>query len=83
MRTVAGLHTTGHYNVKAVLDHLANTTGFKHADNLLLSGGSAGGIGVFHNADFVGSYIKTLGINATYKCSPQASFGLGLTLTNF
>ena len=57
--TVGGLHTTGHYNVKAVLDHLANTTAFKHADNLLLSGGSAGGIGVFHNADFVGDYIKT------------------------
>lgn len=72
---LGGLHTTGHYNVKAVLDHLANTTGFKHADNLLLSGGSAGGIGVFHNADFVGDYIKTaLGINVTYKCAPQAGW---------
>eukprot|EP00039_Didymoeca_costata_P019489 m.337730 g.337730 ORF g.337730 m.337730 type:complete len:396 (+) comp18219_c0_seq1:106-1293(+) len=69
-----GLHTCGHNIITALLDFLYNTTSFKDATHLLLSGGSAGGIGVFHNMDYVTDRVKNLGVQAIVKGSPQAGF---------
>jgi hypothetical protein len=73
-KTEDGLYFAGHNTVNAVLDHLTNTTSFPKATFLLLSGGSAGGIGTFHNADFVSSRAKVLAPAAVVKASPQAGF---------
>ncbi|KAK3257869.1 hypothetical protein CYMTET_33060 [Cymbomonas tetramitiformis] len=48
----AGLYFAGHLTLRAVVSHLKETQGLKEATHLMLSGGSAGGIGVFNNADF-------------------------------
>ena len=47
------LITAGHLIVKAVLDSLLLDQGMATGDKLLLTGGSAGGIGTMINADFV------------------------------
>lgn len=57
---LGGLHTCGHNIVGTVIEHLYNTTKFSSATHLLLSGGSAGGIGVFHNADYVSNLIHNV-----------------------
>ena len=81
---LAGLATTGHNIVTAVVDHLHNTTSFPRATQLLLSGGSAGGIGVFHNIDYVGERLGQLGMSSTVvKGSPQAGFFFPTGVCNF
>jgi ribosome maturation protein SDO1 len=72
--TADGLYFAGHNTVNALLDHLENSTSFSKASFILLSGGSAGGIGAFHNADFVSSRAKVLAPAAVVKASPQAGF---------
>eukprot|EP00039_Didymoeca_costata_P019664 m.338438 g.338438 ORF g.338438 m.338438 type:complete len:399 (-) comp18422_c0_seq1:95-1291(-) len=71
---VGGLATTGHNIITALLDYLHNTTNFRFATHLLFSGGSAGGIGVFHNVDFVADRVRQLGISAIVKATPQAGY---------
>jgi len=55
---IDGLYFAGHNTMEAVLDHLLNTTGLATAKNVLLSGGSAGGIGTFQNADWMGGRLR-------------------------
>ena len=64
-----GLYFAGHLTVEAVVSDLINTTTFGSAKMVLLSGGSAGGIGVFQNADWLGSKLSA---STTYRASPQA-----------
>jgi len=72
---LAGLSTCGFNIVDTVLEHLYNTTSFAGAKQLLLSGGSAGGFGAFHLADYVGERSRALGVPLTrYKVSPQAGY---------
>jgi hypothetical protein len=58
--------------LNALVDHLINTTSFNNVTHVLFSGGSAGGIGVFHNADWLSATIKSrINPAAVVKASPQ------------
>jgi hypothetical protein len=72
--TEDGLYFAGHLTVNAVLDHLKNTSSFSKATFVLLSGSSAGGIGTFHNADFVSSRMEVIAPAAQVRASPQGGF---------
>eukprot|EP01126_Amoeba_proteus_P027274 TRINITY_DN2707_c0_g4_i6.p1 TRINITY_DN2707_c0_g4~~TRINITY_DN2707_c0_g4_i6.p1 ORF type:complete len:270 (-),score=25.53 TRINITY_DN2707_c0_g4_i6:847-1656(-) len=60
---IFGLYFSGHNSVEARIQHLKATTHINQATHMLISGNSAGGIGVFNNADFIkkqfpGVYFK-------------------------
>jgi hypothetical protein len=65
----------GHNILEAVLAHVWDTTSFSHPamHTVLFSGQSAGGIGVFHNADWMRDWLITKGSNATLRASPQGA----------
>ncbi len=73
-----GLYFAGHNTMAAIVDHLINTTGLARAQNVLLSGGSAGGIGTFQSADWMGARLgaarKKVGITSplNFRAAPQA-----------
>lgn len=72
---LGGLYTNGHLILEAILDHLHNTTSMAESvGQVLLAGGSAGGIGVIHNADWLTHTItEKFGFgDAIVKASPQA-----------
>jgi hypothetical protein len=48
-----GYYFSGHLILQAVLDHLDTTTSLKQATNIILTGESAGGIGVWPNVDWL------------------------------
>jgi hypothetical protein len=64
---LGGLATTGHNVLNALIDHLINTTEFHKVTHVLFSGGSAGGIGVFHNVGtpFVPPSLAVLSLSRT------------------
>ena len=64
-----GLYFAGHNTLEAIVSDLKNRSGFGSARRVLFSGGSAGGIGVLQNADWLGTQ---LGHDTVYKASPQA-----------
>ena len=64
----AGLYYAGHLTMEAIVDDLLNTTALGAAKRVLLSGGSAGGIGAFQNADWLGTKLSPATV---YKASPQ------------
>eukprot|EP00959_Pyramimonas_sp_CCMP1952_P321524 6728129-Pyramimonas_sp.AAC.1 len=69
------LYTNGHLIMEAILDHLHNTTSMKkHVGRVLLSGGSAGGIGTLHNSDWLMHTItERYGFtDAIVKATPQS-----------
>lgn len=71
---LGGVYSNGHLILQAILDHLHNTTRMAQGINrVLLTGHSAGSIGVLHNADWVTETITdSFGFsNATVKASPQ------------
>ena len=81
---LGGLATCGHNIVRALLHHLRNTTAtFGTARQLLLSGGSAGGIGVFHNIDFVADELERLGMRTAVRGTPQAGYFFPRGVCNF
>jgi hypothetical protein len=59
---------SGHNNIKATIDHLSKTTNFQEATNVFLVGESAGGIGVFNNADYFRE--KWLSPSTNFKAAP-------------
>eukprot|EP00948_MAST-09A_sp_MAST-9A-sp1_P003391 g3391.t1 len=76
-----GGYTAGHLILTTVLDHLWNTTSMgklkkteDSAGTLLFTGESAGGIGVFANADYVTSYMKEKNPSMVVKAAPQSGF---------
>ena len=69
-----GLQFSGHLIVEAMWDHLINTTALRDATDVLLSGGSAGGIGAFHNADWMMEKLHDVSPNATFKVSQACVF---------
>jgi len=74
-RLMGGLYTSGHFIVEAALDHLYNTTSLgRGVGRALLTGSSAGGIGVLHSADWLTETVtEKFGFtNAVVKASPQA-----------
>jgi len=68
------LYFAGHLTIETLIDHLLNTTDIHLAEYVLLTGDSAGGIGVFHNADWLTQKLRQVAPLVTVKASPQAGF---------
>lgn len=64
-----GLYFSGHLNLVAIVDHLAGK-GLSSATNVLLAGGSAGGIGTFVNLDWLAGRLP----QAAVKGAPNAGW---------
>jgi hypothetical protein len=60
----------GHANFAAIIDELEAKHGLGAAKSVLLTGGSAGGIGTFVNADFLADRLP----QATVKAAPDAGW---------
>ena len=67
-----GLYMAGHLTMEAIISDLVNKTTFGKAHSVLLTGASAGGIGTFQNADWLGGRLHALSPGVKYKASPQA-----------
>jgi ribosome maturation protein SDO1 len=65
-----GLIFDGHANFAAILDDLESAHGLGAATDVLLTGGSAGGIGTFANADFLADRLP----QAMVKAAPDAGW---------
>eukprot|EP00656_Telonema_subtile_P054041 TRINITY_DN7959_c0_g1_i1.p1 TRINITY_DN7959_c0_g1~~TRINITY_DN7959_c0_g1_i1.p1 ORF type:complete len:377 (-),score=28.98 TRINITY_DN7959_c0_g1_i1:225-1355(-) len=59
-----GLHFSGHLIVKALIHELISKIGLASADLVVFSGGSAGGMGVIYNADYVAAQIPDVRVLA-------------------
>ena len=71
------IYMRGHRVLKAVLDSLRDTHGLSNAENVLLSGCSAGGLSTFLHTDYVGDYIKSISSGLKrYKAAPVSGFFL-------
>lgn len=61
-----GLFFSGHWIVRAMIEDLKTKENLEDADLVVLSGGSAGGIGVFYNVDIIAEEllptVKVLGV---------------------
>jgi len=60
---------SGHSNIKATIDHLNKTQNFADATDVFLVGESAGGIGVFNNADYFRE--KWISTTTNFKAAPM------------
>lgn len=75
---ILGFHFSGHNGIKARFEHLKATANLSNVTHILLSGQSAGGIGVFNNADyfkksFPTAYIKGIvALNLISKTSSRS-----------
>ncbi|CAJ1362141.1 unnamed protein product [Effrenium voratum] len=58
---IGELQMSGHFILDAVVEHLFNTTALRRSSLLVFSGQSAGGIGVFHHADWISQKLAALG----------------------
>jgi len=65
-----GYYFAGHLSFAAILIHLKATTHINNSVTMLLSGGSAGGIGVFNNIDYLSAQFP----NTKVKAAPQAGY---------
>lgn len=65
-----GLYFDGHANFAAIVKELQQKHGLNAATNVLLSGGSAGGVGTFKNIDFLQEQLP----RATVKGAPDAGW---------
>ena len=67
-----GLRFSGHLILEAIVNDLEATLGLGTAKRVLLSGGSAGGYGSFHHADWLSSRLSTLAPAADVGVAPQS-----------
>ena len=65
-----GLIFDGHANFAAIIDDLESAHGLGAATEVLLAGGSAGGVGAFANADYLADRLP----QATVKAAPNAGW---------
>jgi hypothetical protein len=72
------LYFDGHANFAAIVDDLLKERGLDKAKHVLLSGGSAGGIGAFTNVDYLASRLP----NAIVKGAPNAGWFFPAALAN-
>jgi len=74
-----GFYFSGHLIFKNILHHLlSNVPGARDMKQLLLTGSSAGAVGVLQNCDFLQDFVNdlhgdVLDHEVEVKCSPQAS----------
>jgi len=70
-----GYYFSGHVNFELIVQHIVDTIpAAKDATKVLLTGNSAGGIGTFHNCDFLADKLASLGISAEVSCAPKAGW---------
>jgi len=67
---ILGFYFAGHLTLTAICAHLKATTNITHATHILFSGSSAGGIGVYNNADFISQQFP----QAQVKASPEGGY---------
>jgi hypothetical protein len=76
-KTNQTLYFRGARVLDALLDALIQDHGLNQATDVLLSGGSAGGLSTYLHADYVGGYLKAKGAPLnTYKAAPVSGFFL-------
>jgi len=73
-----GWYFMGRVIVEALIKHLLQVQSMYTAKYVLLTGFSAGGMGVFHNADFVGSIVKAAIPDVTYKAYVDSGWSLDI-----
>lgn len=71
--TFNGLHYRGRANLDAVIDHLVAEEGLARAESVIWTGGSAGGLNVYLNADHVASRLPDVG---TFRALADGGFFL-------
>lgn len=71
-KNLLGLYFAGHRTVATVVSRLLNTTTLGASKRVLLSGGSAGGFGTFHNADWLADALGVSRRGTQYAAAPQA-----------
>eukprot|EP01084_Bolivina_argentea_P105195 188315_1 len=65
----------GHLVFTQIIEYAETNLGLLDAEYVLLTGASAGGIGLFTNVDWLGDQFKQKGYkNLTYKASPKAGW---------
>ena len=72
-----GLYFTGHLNFQAIVNHVKTSTApaaFAKAERVLLTGGSAGGIGTVYNADWLASFVSP---SVVVKAAPKGGWFFG------
>jgi len=69
-------HFSGHLNVEAILSHIRDVIPeFQNAERLLLSGQSAGGIGVFKNCEYIVQKVHEMANeDVQVSCAADAGF---------
>eukprot|EP01084_Bolivina_argentea_P259617 438108_1 len=71
-----GFYFSGHLVLERIMQYLANNLNVLDAQYVLLTGGSAGGMGTFGNIDWLSSQFKQKGTykNVTIKAAPIAGW---------
>eukprot|EP01084_Bolivina_argentea_P259614 438105_1 len=72
-----GLYFSGHLIFTRIIQYLAQNMGILDAEYVMLSGGSAGGIGTFGNINWLYDFFKQNGTyanNITVKAAPMAGW---------
>ena len=79
-----GLYFSGHLILKATLDALDKTGGLKDATDILVTGASAGGIGVWMNVDYIAQRYPSARVTAATVAGHYfyATFYDGVNHTN-
>ena len=67
-----GFWFSGHTNIEATINHLNKTQNLDMATHFLLVGSSAGGIGVFNNADYF--LEKWISQSTVFRAAPVSGF---------
>ena len=69
-------HFRGKEIVRAVLEDLSAREQLQRATQVLLTGGSAGGMATLNNADWVGAYVRTVAPAARFVAMPDSGYFL-------
>lgn len=64
------LYFSGRLSFESIIEHLVQEHGLGNATHVLLAGGSAGGVGTFHNIDWLAQRLPS----ATIKGAPNAGW---------
>jgi len=70
-----GFYFSGHLNFKSIMQHLFDTqSAAQSMQRVLLSGGSAGAVGAYHNCDFLQAFLAEAGSDAQVSCAPVSGW---------
>ena len=72
--TTWGFYFSGHLIITNIIEYLIKNYGMYKAENVLLSGCSAGGIGTFGNTDWIYDKLTSYNSKINYKAAPIAGW---------